>query len=241
LAFRRSFHLNQWNSLIVPFSLTGPQVLETFGADAQLVAFDALTDGDVATVELNTVDLTAEGTALQAGVHYLIRPTREPDLAEGTTTTVVYGSRRVAGPLYVIPEVSLTKGTSSPKNQALRSGSDQVRLLVSGTYNQTEVSPSTRRLFALGEEGLFFEQLDPIVVKAFRSWLVEARNTNGVPLRFYVDGIGEDLTGTSSVYRPLADMLSGQQVVCDMQGRRLENAPRCKGLYIMNGKKVIVR
>ena len=249
VAFRRTFCLGKWNALVVPFSLTAEQLRDAFGDDVQLAmavsAGDAEADGETttATLEFQTVDLTADGAGLQAGVHYLIKPTREPDIAEGEQTSVVYGSSKVAGPLYAIPGVTLTKGNSSPDNLVLRSPSDEVRLRFFGTYTSrtgnNQVKPGSRPLYILGSEGHFSQLLEPSDVKAFRSWLENASKTDGIQLRFCLDGVSEELTeptGISTINR--ASITNNRYY--NLNGQRVNGQIR-PGIYVVNGKKVIIR
>ena len=74
-------------------------------------------------------------------------------------------------------------------------------------------------------------------MKAFTHWIEEAINKNGLALRFYVDGIQEDITMPSAIDAPTSDG-QRQTVVFDLTGRRLNTTPR-HGIYIVNGRKVI--
>jgi len=241
LAFRRSFNLGRWNTLVVPFALTGSQVRDAFGQDALLAHARTITEGDVATLEFTSIALETDDVVIEAGVHYLIRPTREPDLPAGMSSSAVYGSSKIAGPLYVIPNVTMTNDKTAPANQALRSTDDNVRLRLRGTYVSNEDNPytSSHQLFALNDEGLFVIADDGVAVKAFRSWIEESRNTAELAFRFYVDGIGEDITGTSSLRTILNDVVQ-PDAVYDLSGRRVSE-PLKTGIYVINGKKFVAK
>lgn len=68
VSLHRTFQPNQWNTLVLPFAMTQPQVLATFGADAEVatmtaadadaVAFATTTDG----IEANTPVLLRTAT-----------------------------------------------------------------------------------------------------------------------------------------------------------------------------------
>lgn len=248
LALRRSFELNKWNTLVLPVSLTGYQVLDAFGEGTMLARYNAVTDEKTATIELECVNLNTDSTSLTAGTYYLIRPTREPDVAVGSKTLAIYGSTRVAGPVYVIPSVTLPKGTKIPAMQNLRSKKDEVRMRISGTYmcydDKMKVFDDRRNLYFLDDNGLFSQHTDSVSVKAFRSWIIELKNTDSLEVRFYINGINEDLTGsTAGIYQPLTDKLSVQRerTVYDLQGRKFSKNNLRKGMYIINGRKVFVR
>jgi hypothetical protein len=82
-------------------------------------------------------------------------------------------------------------------------------------------------------------QTDTVPVKAFSTWIQQARNTNQTAINFYVDGISMtgDITGIAE--KPQTSKLKSQTIY-DLQGRRVVT-PQKRGLYIINGKKVIVR
>jgi len=244
LALRYSLQVGQWNTLVVPFSLTGRQVVEAFGEGTQLVTCREVTDEAV--VNFATIGLDTDETVLQGGTCYLIRPTREPDIAVGRTTSVNYGTARVPGPVYLIPNVVMEKGSNYVPNQSMRSPNDKVRIRVSGTYRKLDGREkvnygSTRPVYYLNENGLFASAADSVAMPAFRNWVVETRNESGHPFSFYIDGIHEDLTA-AGIDLPMAGTTrqSASETVFDLQGRRVKGVSK-PGVYVMNGRKVLVR
>ena len=242
LAFRCVLRVNQWNTLVVPFSLSGRSVLETFGEGTRLAAVQDLTNEAV--VNFSTIDLNTDETVLQADQFYLISPTREPDIAMGKSTAVVYGPARVPGPVYLVPDVVIANGKSFLANQSLRSPNDSVRIRFSGTYKRLDgklkVSYGpTRPLFVMDDEGHYYTTADSLVVPGFHHWAAETRNIKQTPFRCYIDGVDE----TSAIVVPMADPArrpSASQSVFDLQGRRVGGAMKA-GMYIINGRKVVVR
>lgn len=75
-----------------------------------------------------------------------------------------------------------------------------------------------------------FYQANNNVVAPYRAYLQSEVNVSRLSISF-----GDDTTGISSVQRA---ELNGQNVY-DLQGRRVENAQ--KGLYIVNGKKMVIK
>ena len=79
----------------------------------------------------------------------------------------------------------------------------------------------------MNDEGQFYEPTDSVEVRAFDSWLVSVRNTNNLPIRFFVNGIDEDITVPTSIeslHAPSAGspfVLSSSSVLYDLQGRRV--------------------
>ncbi len=241
LAFRRSFNLGRWNTIVVPFALTGSQVRDAFGKNAMLALARTVTEGDVATLEFDAISLDTDDVVMEAGIHYLIRPTREPDLPKGKLTTAAYGSGKVEGPLYVIPNVTMVSDKSTPANMALRSTDDNVRLRFRGSYVNIEDNAytSSHQQFMLNDEGRFVTADNGVAFKAFRSWIEESRNNNELAFRFYINGVGEDITGTSSLRSILSDVAQ-PEAVYDLSGRRVSGSLK-SGVYVINGKKFVAK
>ena len=236
LALRRSMNINTWNSLVLPFSLTGQQVRETFGDGCLLAQARGVTEGDVATVEFNTIPLTADETVIEEGGHYLIRPTREPDLLPGEMTSVEYGGKRIVGPVYLIPNVTLNIKQTFPNSQAFRSDQEQVRLRFYGTYVAQNLIPD-RDTYLLNDEGCYALLNDQQTLKAFRSWIEITRNYNALPLRFYIDGVADITQGIDDLMVSPDDPSAPWY---DLQGRKVSQSSTQKVL-IHNGKKYFTR
>jgi len=237
LAFRRSLNVGRWNSLVVPFSLTGAQLRDAFGDDARLAMLSTVTDGPQPTLEFQSVSLDTDSVVLKAGNHYLINPTREADVPEGGLTSVAYGGAKVAGPVYAIANVTLEAGQVA-RYQTLRSESKEVRVRVRGYYSSHDVNVASSTRYLMDDDGLFYQLSEATVQKGFRSVVEDSSPGERQPLRFYIDGVDEDLTSavgglavTGSAGEPSA--------VYDLRGRRV--AHPSKGLYIVGGKKVIIR
>ena len=80
LAIRRSFQVGKWNSVVFPFDLTGEQILDTFGEEAQVASARGIREANETVVEFQTQELHTSSIVMQANQHYLLRPSREPDV-----------------------------------------------------------------------------------------------------------------------------------------------------------------
>ncbi|MBQ8466070.1 MAG: hypothetical protein IJ546_00070 [Prevotella sp.] len=251
LALRRGMNLNKWNTLVLPFAMTGTQVRETFGQDAMLAYARGITEDDVATVEFVTIPLDTEETVIEAGNHYLIRPTKEPDVKVGEMTSVAYGNVRIGGPVYLIPNVSMASGQQMPDNPALRSDKDQVRMRIKGTYVKQDLTPTSRDIYLMNDDGRYAQIHETTTLKAFRSWIEVLRNNDQLPLRFYIDGIAEDIT--QGISELMAGASDDDAPYYDLQGRKVNprstlhtphstlHHSHSPQILIHNGKKIIVR
>lgn len=244
LAFRRTLSVGRWNSLVVPFDLTAYQLRDAFGADVRLAALNDVTaDGDGSVrVDFKSVGLSDDNAlAVSANQHYLIMPSREPDIAEGTQTSVTYGSAKVYGPVYAIAGVSMESGQNA-RYQSLRSDDKSATVRVRGTYATTEVPIGSNPRYVLGDEGRYSPIAEATTLKAFRSYVEDASSADHVRLAFTIDGVDEGLSPEATAIEglQLARSASTTDGCYDLQGRRLR-APQRPGLYIVNGKKLYIK
>jgi hypothetical protein len=246
LAFRRSFNIGRWNTIVLPFSLNAAQVRDAFGPETLVASVIRITE-DVnedtngnANIEFAVIGSDDDSEVLiEEGKPYLIRPTREPDIAEGASTTVTYGSGRVTGPVYIIPGVSVEKGKKSYTPVLVYADGKNTGIRIRGSYNATSINPNRYPNYLLNDEGRFGQLEEQIPVKGFRTWTEMVKNEYGLSPRFYINGIEEDLTLPTAIPTIAHSPFTADRYY-DLQGRYVGERLR-PGIYIFNGKKVIVR
>ena len=248
LAFRRSMNVGRWNTIVLPFSLSAEQVRDAFGADALVAQPASISEGDAATVEFTLVNAANDrDIVIEQGKPYLIRPTKEPDVAEGSRTTVNYGNSRIAGPVYLIDRVSFSKNDPKTVNPTIiRSDSKDTYVHIPGSFTATTVTSSRRPVYLLNDEGRFGLTEEETPINGFRTWIEVSRNTNELPMRFFINGIEEDLTLPTSIKTVNRDDIVNDNRYYDLQGRRvsefrIHNSELRKGIYVVGGKKVVIR
>ncbi len=251
LALRYGFQLNKWNPLTLPVSMSGRQVLDAFGEGTLLACYSGASESEWAQIDFELIDLNTDEVVVNSGAHYIVKPTREPDIPKGRKTTLPYGSAQVSGPAYIIYNVSMLGAKAAPDNQSLSSAERNVRMRASGTYTKKDGAHRlyyvNRPFYCMDDNGHFYESTDSVEVKAFRNWVVFVGNTNNLPMRFYINGIDEDLTLTGIQHATVRDEDAvADESVYDLSGRRLGtpqmlNGRLSRGIYIVNGKKMIVR
>ena len=248
LAFRRTLTVGCWGSIVLPVSLTGAQVRYAFGDDAMLATVRGFREDDNATVDYETIALDTDEVVLKSGEHYLIRPSREPDVAANKTVFLATGLR-ATGPLYLIPEVSLAL-KQSPGIKGVKSADGTTNLIQRGTYTVKDGSSTTNQLltsknpvYTLGDDGLFSVHTDPVLVKAFSSWFYDM-SSEPHTISFYVDGVSINPTGIGAVANS-HDALQADNRIYDLRGRVVgrdgDGQQLPKGIYVKNGKKFIIR
>ena len=255
LALRRTFDLGRWNSLVLPFDLTGTQLRYAFGDDAELAQPRAITDEGEVTLEFTTLDLQTDDVVLRAGYHYQLRPTREPDVA-ATARMYSFLDERPYGPIYFIPNVTKAANQTA-RLQTVQNADASRKVRFHGTFlrlDGTDRSGTVVRnkkvapgMYYLNADGRMAFSDDSLTVQAFRSWIQDV-SSDPVPLRFYIDGVGEDITAAADALQTIPEALGltrRETAVYTISGRRIDNSKLSsgklpRGIYIINGRKVVV-
>ena len=240
---RRYFNLNKWESLILPCTLTGDQVKQTFGGDKQvkLSVFDKV---EGTCVYFRTVDPDNEG--IVAGTPYIIKVGKEADIKTkndeytfpfGPNTTV-----KVKGPIYqvkgVVPPTFTGEGVTTEEKT---SGGYKVQF--HGYYYDPGAAPMNAYVVNSGDMYHLSSDWDSFVGT---SWYITITDAKGNPtkLSFSFDGDSsttaiENVAGQEDaavqtdgfVYN-----LSGQRV-----GTRNNMGNLSSGIYVVAGKKFVVK
>lgn len=259
VALRRSLQVGKWNSLVLPFDLTSAQVLDAFGEGTELATPRGIKTGDETVVEFTSIDLTSPDEGIKANYHYLIRPTREADLPEGRTINNFITGTKLAGPIYFIGGVSVKKN-ASPRLQTMKSEDEVTQVRMRGTYLKLDNSvlsatgrPTNKMIpggtYMLDDEGAMHLNEDSTAVRAFTSW-IEDISAEPQELKFYIDGINESLTAIADIdakgnMRRMDDNavydLSGRRVAADAAEFSRNRASMKAGVYIVNGRKYIIK
>lgn len=240
---RRYFNVGKWESLILPCTLTGDQVKQTFGGDQEvkLSAFDRV---EGTCVYFKTVDTDKEG--IVAGKPYIIKVGKEADIkTKNDEYTFPWGNNtmvKVKGPIYqvkgVVPPTFTGEGVTT---EEVTSGGYKVQF--HGFYYDPGAAPTNA--YVVYNDDMYHLSSD---WNSFvgTSWYVTITNAQGnaKALSFSFDGDSsttaiENVAGQEDaavqtdgfVYN-----LSGQRV-----GTRNDMSNLSSGIYVVAGKKFVVK
>ena len=240
---RRYFNVGKWESLILPCTLTGDQVKQTFGGDQEvkLSVFDKV---EGTCVYFKTVDTDKEG--IVAGIPYIIKVGKKADIETkndeytfpwGNNTTV-----KVKGPIYQVKGVvppTLTDVDVTTTEET--SGGYKVQF--HGFYYDPGAAPANAYVVNNGDMYHLSSNWDRFVGT---SWYITITDAQGYAkaLSFSFDGDSsttaiENVAGQEDaavqtdgfVYN-----LSGQRV-----GTRNNMGNLSSGIYVVAGKKFVVK
>ena len=215
----RTIYLDgDWNTLCVPFELS----LNRFGLEARTLT--------AASIEGTTLNLTFSDPVdkLEAGVPYIIKAVEKQ-------------TGYVSGPLYdlinpVFHNVVIDKTTH---NCVFGSGDTQVSFM--GTYKSTAFDAEDRSILLMGGENKLYYPTTGAGIGAQRAYFKIgdgaqlARSLTSFSIDF---GEGDNATGIINV---LAEARNNADGWYSLGGVRLGGKPTQKGVYINNGRKVVIK
>lgn len=240
---RRYFNVGKWESLILPCTLTGDQVKQTFGGDKEvkLSAFDRV---EGTCVYFKTVDTDKEG--IVAGKPYIIKVGKEADIkTKENEYTFPWGNNtmvKVKGPIYqvkgVVPPTFTGDGVTTVEKT---SGGYKVQF--HGFYYDPGAAPTNAYVVNNGDMYHLSSAWNSFVGTSWYVTITDAQG-NAKALSFSFDGDSsttaiENVAGQEDaavqtdgfVYN-----LSGQRV-----GTRNDMSNLSSGIYVVAGKKFVVK
>ena len=261
LYLQRTLTTNAWNTIILPVSLTGSQIRQAFGEDAKVSKLTACTDTRIIFSEPE--NLWTDG--MQAGVPYIIKPTKAPGVAATESIDVRVGNGTehtitINGPLYSILGVTkTTEGldefgnpeTIQPITVTSESGNASVTMtgtfyadyadssLGQPTLNQNYLNSNDAYIIY---QGTMYHLNKPKRIYATYCYLYSPRSSTGgaKEMKMYI-GDEDVTTAIEGLSFTTDDVVTSQDVIYNINGQRLGSNSLQKGIYIKNGKKFIVK
>ena len=239
LTGRTLFKDGNWNALCLPFDLGSDYVANFLGNGGKLMELD--TEGEYASNRAPAENGTSqtgfdpatgtlrlyfkEATEIKAGTPYIIKWPSGTDITNGE-----------------FPDVIIDNSTDALIRQNVESADG--RVLFSGTFSPVELpnGDKSNLFFASGNE-LQCPGTDGYLLKSFRAFfhvdLSDGASINAIDLHFGNEG---EATGIINCQLSIVNS-SEADVWYSLDGRKIANGqkPKAKGLYINNGKKIIIK
>ena len=211
VTLQRTLSKEYWNTFCVPFALDAEQVTQYFGEGTQLRTYEGNCNNNI--VYFATVD------NIEAGKPYIMKP----------------GNAVVQNPTF--EGVSMV-ATGLDKNGNPQAVGDASTVQMKGIYNQILLEADKTELF-LGDNDLFYYPLDNIearTIGGLRAYFIVPQGTDIKKLRANLDG-------TPTSLDTIFDTEESNAPVYNLQGQCVGNSLRAlkSGIYIQNGKKVVVK
>lgn len=211
VTLQRTLSKEYWNTFCVPFALDAEQVAQYFGEGTQLRTYEGNCNNNI--VYFATVD------NIEAGKPYIMKP----------------GNAVVQNPTF--EGVSMV-ATELDKNGNPQAVGDASTVQMKGIYNQVLLKTDKTELF-LGDNDLFYYPIDDIdarTIGGLRAYFIVPQGTDIKKLRANLDG-------TPTSLDTIFDTEESNAPVYNLQGQCVGNSLRAlkSGIYIQNGKKVVVK
>ena len=240
---RRYFHVNKWESLILPCTLTGDQVKQTFGGDKEvkLSVFDKV---EGTCVKFRPVNPDTEG--IVAGKPYIIKVGKKADIETknieytfpwGINTTV-----KVKGPIYQVKGVVPPTITDDVvTTEEITSGGYTVQF--KGFYYDPGAAPANAYVVNNGNMYHLKSKWESFVGTSWYITITDA-DGNAKALSFSFDG-DSSTTAIENVTRQEDAAVQTDGFVYNLSGQRVGTRNNMSnlssGIYIVAGKKVVVK
>lgn len=251
--FQRSFVEGEWNSLIMPVNLTKAQFDEAFGSDAKLAKANKVYDSNgnlVIGFSLVEEDKNNANSAyLVANTPYIINISKKT--AQKGAITIDAGT--ISGDIYKVDNslapggVTFTydndKATNPieqnfPVDQAITTKWGMTDLKFIGSYDNHQDLEAGNYIW---NNGKLYLTKNNHWMKGYRCWLVPTWSgsaTGNAKLLSFGFGNGE----TTGIDMPSMVNTTGSTKVYNLNGQRVDNMLGVQpGIYIVNGKKVVVK
>lgn len=211
VTLQRTLSKDYWNTFCVPFALDAEQVTQYFGEGTQLRTYEGNCNDNI--VYFATVD------NIEAGKPYIMKP----------------GNAVVQNPTFEGVSMVATGLDEKGNPQAV---GDASTVQMKGIYNQILLKTDKTELF-LGDNDLFYYPIDDIdarTIGGLRAYFIVPQGTDIKKLRANLDG-------TPTSLDTIFDTEESNAPVYNLQGQCVGNSLRAlkSGIYIQNGKKVVVK
>lgn len=240
-----------WNAITLPMDVYGSQITETFGEDAKLCKLEGVNPQNKDQILFAPVNLTDYSEpAIKRGGCYLICVTKDPEVLEGKEYTFLVkkendpnqNSQYVTfqyGNIYTINGVSCPEGMVTPDNNNTVEVTNG-KLSYTYFYHRPDNAPKGSYVMSGGKMYHLPKAWDGLLGTC---WYITDLTTSSNSKVMAIEGEG----GTTDINGIVTELpgdnahegvynINGQKVA---DGTSLKNLP--KGIYIMNGKKYVIK
>lgn len=242
LNLRRSFTLNKWNAIVLPVDLSGDQVKAAFGnGDAKLSKLVGINPDRPSQILFQSVDLDREG--LNKGECYIVYVTKGPDLEKGATESYLNKNTEnvtIKGPVYHIEGV--TQDAYSNASVTKEYSTSAGLLTFTGYYYRPE---SVNAGLYMMEYGNMYHLTAAYTSLFGTYWTLSYSDgsTSDSKFSLAIDGVDEGTTAIEGINIGRTEA-AGQDGIYTIGGQRMSQEDMKllpKGIYIVKGKKIVVR
>ena len=219
LAGRTLYKDGSWNTLCLPFKVT---VGSGQMAGATAMTLNASTSGFDASTGVLTLnfDNVASGSIIPAGIPFIVKWSK----AEGYNPAF----HNVTNPVFVGVTVSSNTANSTATT-------DDRKVSFIGNFNPVMLPANDKSNLYLGADNQLYWPSQDVTINSFRAYFHVDGTVQAIQMSF-----NEDET-TKITTTNFTNDTNSNDAWYDLNGRKLNGKPTAKGLYINNGKKVVIK
>lgn len=254
LRLTRSFKTDKWNSLVLPVKLTAQQVKTAFGADTKLSALDR-TELKGKRIFFEKVDLSVDDAdAIEAGKLYIIKPQNPMPTEQAEKTRTLNGEN--AGTItsqrsyYTINQVALTSSdlTADVEQTGYEESAVDGGIKMVGTYvyqKSTDGHSIPANSYILSDGTWYYHTAGVKNVKGLRGWIQTSAAPSGT--KIFINGVEEgEVTAIEGIENSMEVSKRINSNIYNLNGQLVRSNSVSaegldKGIYIIGGKKVVVK
>ena len=251
LRLKRDLNINNWNSLVLPVNLNAGQVKLAFGGDTKLAQLDRA-EGNRIYFKCVSLD-DNEATAISAGKLYIINPqlamTEDEWVSHRNSNyNIEYNKYYKINQVTFKTENQLNSPLVDDEDFQTGASSDGKMRMV-GTYvslTKTNENPIPACSYVISGGKWMYAVNGVSKVKGLRGWIETGIGNTSKSLIFNIDGVDEEevSTGIDGLFVDGAETNTSisKTGVYSLSGQKIsDNTNLPKGIYIVNGRKMIVK
>lgn len=265
----RTMNTGKWNSLVLPISLNVGQVKSIFGDQVHISEFKGAYDKnhpqriifDPITANRNDPD----AIAIEAGKLYLVKPTADGGMPTGQPTkTFTYGDKTISVTNYYtivgvtfkhkndVKDVNYSARVEGTKGSEEYGTAQQVQFV--GTYvkcfdNNNNIPANSYVLNGNNEggtTGFWYYRTVPTNTRGFRGWLQSVNGQNSKGFECEINGVVDQVNGDVTAIEGIEAEQQHDANIYNLNGQLVRQGATSteglpSGLYIVGGKKVVVK
>lgn len=241
--YRRSFAKGKWEPICLPFNLSSSNVQQAFGNDVELSELQGVQGTRIVFTRVNLNETNS--SALKAGKCYVIKVNKDPDVAlSDEIVTFTSGKtnqeKTVHGPIYKMP-VAKQDAYNDYSVSGTTSTEGYTPIDYTCYYYKTTATTGNIILNA----GTMYELTQDKGIQG-TTWTLKEKSSNSEAKTVCINGVDDDvMKGTTNIADITDGVGSTDVTVYSINGVAVGTASQMgslpKGVYITNGKKVVVR
>lgn len=253
--YNRTMTVDNWTTICLPIALTGAQVRSAFGGDCQLSEYDGL-NASGRVIKFKKVDLDVNG--MEYCKPYIIKPSREPDLGQGYQMNLEVGNGgqthyvTIDGPVYFIAGVTKKDtGDDLPTpGSVTKSGITFQGNFYAKTIKKEDVNcvregyshPGKADYWVLsGGEMYHLQGTKDWNIWGTYAYLTAPASNNARDFKFIIEDTGEEITSIDGLEFRESNTFAEDDKVYSISGQLANKNSLKKGIYIVNGRKYVVK